>query len=68
MCRAITAMGGLVSGEHGIGVSKQPYYLENTPPENLALMRQIKAAFDPKNILNPGKSYQPPIPVSDTPA
>jgi glycolate oxidase len=62
MCRAITAMGGLVSGEHGIGVSKQPYYLENTPPENLALMRHIKAAFDPKNILNPGKSYQPPIP------
>jgi glycolate oxidase len=61
MCRIITGMGGLVSGEHGIGVSKQPYYLENTPPENIALMRQIKAAFDPKNILNPGKSYQEPV-------
>jgi glycolate oxidase len=61
MCRAITGMGGLVSGEHGIGISKQPYYLENTPPENLSLMRQIKADFDPKNILNPGKSYQAPV-------
>lgn len=60
MCRAITGMGGLVSGEHGIGVSKQPYFLENTPAENLALMRQIKAVFDPKNILNPGKSYSEP--------
>jgi glycolate oxidase len=57
MCRTITGMGGLVSGEHGIGVSKQPYFLENTPGENISLMRQIKAVFDPKNILNPGKSY-----------
>jgi glycolate oxidase len=60
MCRTITGMGGLVSGEHGIGISKQSYYLENTPPENLALMRRIKGAFDPKNLLNPGKSYQDP--------
>ncbi|MDR3170796.1 MAG: FAD-binding protein [Treponema sp.] len=56
--RHITAMGGLVSGEHGIGLSKRPYYLENTDPENLYLMRRIKAVFDPKNLLNPGKVYQ----------
>jgi glycolate oxidase len=64
MCRTITGMGGLVSGEHGIGIAKQPYYLENTPPENLALMRQIKSVFDPKNLLNPGKSYQPILPLT----
>ncbi|MDR2150476.1 MAG: FAD-binding oxidoreductase [Spirochaetaceae bacterium] len=56
--RAIIGMGGLVSGEHGIGIAKQPYYLENTAPETIALMRQIKAVFDPQNLLNPGKSYQ----------
>jgi glycolate oxidase len=65
MCRTITGMGGLVSGEHGIGISKQPYFLENTPPENLVLMRRIKAVFDPKNLLNPGKSYQEPINRTD---
>ncbi|MDR1955932.1 MAG: FAD-binding protein [Treponema sp.] len=58
--RTITRMGGLVSGEHGIGIAKQAYYLENTPPENLALMRQIKAVFDPKDLLNTGKSYADP--------
>jgi glycolate oxidase len=56
--RAISDMGGLISGEHGIGISKRPFYLEHTPPENLSLMRAIKDAFDPAHILNPGKSYQ----------
>ena len=48
-------LGGQVSGEHGIGSAKRPYLAESLAPEVRALMRGIKAAFDPKNILNPGK-------------
>ena len=48
-------LGGQVSGEHGIGFAKRPYLSESLPPEVRALMRGIKAVFDPKNILNPGK-------------
>ena len=47
-------LGGAVSGEHGIGVAKKPYFNALEDPEKLALMRRIKAAFDPNGILNPG--------------
>ena len=50
-------LGGLTSGEHGIGIAKRPYFLENTPAANLALMRAVKDAFDPKHILNDHISY-----------
>ena len=46
-----------LSGEHGIGVAKRPYFLGATAPENLDLMRSIKTAFDPKHILNDHISY-----------
>jgi glycolate oxidase len=46
---------GQVSGEHGIGLAKRSYLKQSMPPENIALMQRIKAAFDPKNILNPHK-------------
>ena len=49
--------GGLASGEHGIGLSKQIHYQNETPSENLALMNAIKKAFDPNGILNSKKSY-----------
>jgi len=48
-------MGGLVSGEHGIGYAKKPYLEAACPPAQLALMRGIKKVFDPNGILNPGK-------------
>lgn len=48
-------LNGLVSGEHGIGFVKKKYLLEQVGEDQLALMRGIKAVFDPKNILNPGK-------------
>ena len=51
-------LGGQVSGEHGIGVAKRPYLRAALPPAANALMRGIKAVFDPKNILNPGKVVQ----------
>lgn len=50
-------IGGLISGEHGIGISKQKYLLENTDPLKLKLMKRIKAAFDDKHIMNPNISY-----------
>ncbi|QAT39904.1 FAD-linked oxidase C-terminal domain-containing protein [Clostridium sp. JN-9] len=46
---------GLVSGEHGIGYAKKPYLFEQYGKDYIELMRNIKLAFDPKNILNPGK-------------
>ena len=51
------ACGGVASGEHGIGISKRPYFLRETPKENLAVMNRIKTALDPKHILNDQKSY-----------
>jgi glycolate oxidase len=48
------ALGGVISGEHGIGTTKRKYFLALEDPVKLDLMRRIKAAFDPNNILNPG--------------
>lgn len=48
------AMGGAISGEHGIGRAKKRYYQQLEDPAKLALQRRIKAAFDPAGILNPG--------------
>ena len=48
-------VGGLVSGEHGIGYAKMQYLKESVGEVQIDLMRRIKAAFDPKNLLNPGK-------------
>ncbi|MGA8724241.1 MAG: FAD-binding oxidoreductase [Acidimicrobiales bacterium] len=53
------AMGGAVSGEHGIGIQKRPYFIELEDPVKLALMRRIKEAFDPEGILNPGTIFDP---------
>jgi glycolate oxidase len=51
------AMGGAISGEHGIGSEKRKYFLELEDPSKVALMQRIKAAFDPAGILNPGAIF-----------
>ena len=48
-------LGGLVSGEHGIGYAKKAFLRRQYGETPIALMQGIKQVFDPKNILNPGK-------------
>lgn len=50
-------LGGVTSGEHGIGISKRRYFLRETHKENLAVMNSVKNALDPLHILNDKKSY-----------
>ncbi len=55
MFELVLALGGTLSGEHGIGLEKREFVGRELKPEALALMRDIKRAFDPHGILNPGK-------------
>ena len=55
--RAAVELGGVISGEHGIGTAKKPYFAALEDPAKLDLMRRIKRAFDPNGILNPGKVF-----------
>ncbi len=50
-------LGGAISGEHGIGTSKAKYMSVGLNEETINCMKQIKATFDPQNILNPGKMF-----------
>jgi D-lactate dehydrogenase len=53
------SLGGTLSGEHGIGLAKRDFMPQAVDAPTLALMRQVKAAFDPDGILNPGKLLPP---------
>ncbi|NOZ13787.1 MAG: FAD-binding protein [Acidobacteria bacterium] len=56
----VVAMGGSISGEHGIGIAKQRFMRHQFSEAELALMRRIKQVFDPLNLLNPGKILPEP--------
>jgi FAD/FMN-containing dehydrogenase len=53
--RMCIRMGGTISGEHGVGIEKRPMMLELYAREDLDTMAGLRAAFDPDQILNPGK-------------
>ena len=53
----VIEMGGTITGEHGIGLTKAPYLEMEIPPPGIALMSRVKKAFDPRGILNPGKVF-----------
>jgi glycolate oxidase len=55
--RHVVAMGGTLSGEHGIGIMKAPYLPIEQSPELIDLQLRLKNAFDPKGLLNPGKIF-----------
>jgi FAD/FMN-containing dehydrogenase/Fe-S oxidoreductase len=48
---------GSLAAEHGVGMARTEYMAEQVGDELLAVMRQIKASFDPKNLFNPGKIF-----------
>jgi glycolate oxidase len=55
--QAALDLGGSMSGEHGVGLSKAPYIPLELTPVQIATMQAIKRALDPNNILNPGKMF-----------
>lgn len=52
-------LGGTISGEHGVGLTKAGYIGMELPKPVMDIMKSIKRIFDPKNILNPGKIFPP---------
>ena len=53
------SLGGTISGEHGLGFTKKGYLPMVADKCKIDLMKRIKQAFDPKNIMNPGKIIDP---------
>ena len=50
-------LGGTITGEHGVGLAKKPWLRQQMGDSSLELMREIKRALDPQNVLNPGKIF-----------
>jgi glycolate oxidase len=55
--KKVMDLGGTITGEHGIGITKAPYMEIEFSKPALLLMSRLKSAFDPNNILNPGKIF-----------
>jgi glycolate oxidase len=55
----VVALEGSISGEHGIGFTKAPFVGLELSPQEIRLMKRLKLAFDPHNVLNPGKIFPP---------
>jgi glycolate oxidase len=51
------ALGGTITGEHGVGLTKKDYLSWEIGDREQSIMKQIKAVFDPRQILNPGKIF-----------
>ena len=59
LMQKVVDLGGVITGEHGIGLAKAPFMALQHRPAELAMMQTLKAAMDPKGILNPGKMFEP---------
>jgi glycolate oxidase len=51
------AVGGTITGEHGVGLAKKPYLRQQLGDNSYELLRVIKRALDPQGLLNPGKIF-----------
>ena len=58
-------LGGTISGEHGVGYAKAPYFDLAVTQPTIELMKTIKRAMDPNGILNPGKVFESPMPAHE---
>ncbi len=56
----VLSLGGTLSGEHGVGIEKKAFIAREIEPYALDLMRSVKQVFDPRGILNPGKTLPDP--------
>jgi FAD/FMN-containing dehydrogenase len=56
--RSLEPRQGVISAEHGIGLEKREYLKHSRTAEEIALMKTLKHALDPKGILNPGKIFE----------
>ncbi len=59
LMRTVVALGGAISGEHGIGLAKTPFLRVQHRAAQVKAMRAVKDALDPHGILNPGKMFEP---------
>jgi len=57
LMRKVVELGGAISGEHGIGLAKTPFLRIQHSPAQVRAMQAVKAALDPRGILNPGKLF-----------
>lgn len=59
LMKKVVALGGVITGEHGIGLAKAPFMELQHSAAEISVMRSVKEALDPKGILNPGKIFEP---------
>ncbi|HEX2855259.1 MAG TPA: FAD-linked oxidase C-terminal domain-containing protein [Opitutaceae bacterium] len=58
LMETVVALGGAISGEHGIGLAKSPFLRVQHSPAQVAAMQAVKRALDPNGVLNPGKMFE----------
>jgi len=59
LMRKVVDLGGVITGEHGVGLAKIPFMEMQHTAAEIAAMKAVKDALDPKGILNPGKIFEP---------
>jgi glycolate oxidase len=58
LMETVVALGGAISGEHGIGLAKTPFLRLQHSPAQIRAMQAVKTALDPRGVLNPGKMFE----------